>query len=98
MRISLLTLATSTIMFWLAQAAPHHSHHHSSDNDVGSHHNESSTIVPGKHFDRVVIIVFENKDYSTAMKNKYLKSLPSRHNGILDEAHIQCHCKSHQIT
>ncbi|CDH53418.1 acid phosphatase [Lichtheimia corymbifera JMRC:FSU:9682] len=88
MRLSLLTLATSTIMFWLAQAAPHHNHHHhhSSDIDVGSHHNNSSTtIVPGKHFDRVVIIVFENKDYSTAMKNKYLKSLPGRHNGMLDE-------------
>ncbi|KAJ8657330.1 hypothetical protein O0I10_006883 [Lichtheimia ornata] len=70
-------------MFWLAQAAPHHNHHHSSDTDVGSHHNNSSTLVPGKHFDRVVIIVFENKDYSTAMKNKYLKSLPSRHNGVL---------------
>lgn len=97
MRLSLLTLATSTIMFWLAQAAPHHNHHHhhSSDIDVGSHHNNSSTtIVPGKHFDRVVIIVFENKDYSTAMKNKYLKSLPGRHNGMLDEnthTHTQCH-------
>ncbi|KAI7850904.1 phosphoesterase family-domain-containing protein [Circinella umbellata] len=51
------------------------------DNTVTS--SGDSGLVPGKYFDRVVIIIFENKDFETAMKNKYLKSLPSKHNGVL---------------
>ncbi|CAO3596970.1 unnamed protein product [Absidia cylindrospora] len=43
----------------------------------------SSSIVPGQFFDRVVIFIFENQDYSKVMKNKYFASLPKRHNGVL---------------
>ncbi|KAI9494527.1 phosphoesterase family-domain-containing protein [Zychaea mexicana] len=63
--------------------------HHGSDSSSSSksHHSTSSSsesgLVSGKHFDRVVIIIFENKDYETAMENDYFKSLPSRHNGVL---------------
>lgn len=56
----------------------HSSSHHNSTHDSNS---TSSGLVPGKYFDRVVIIVFENKDYDTTMKDKYFKSLPSKHNG-----------------
>ena len=77
----------------------HHHHHHDSDaedttttttmsddNTTASSSSSSSSesgLVPGKYFDRIVIIIFENKDYETAMENKYLKSLPSKHNGVL---------------
>ncbi|KAF7726535.1 hypothetical protein EC973_008666 [Apophysomyces ossiformis] len=40
-------------------------------------------IVPGKHFDRVVIFIFENQKYSVAAKDKYLSSLASRYNGVV---------------
>ncbi|CAO3621712.1 unnamed protein product [Cunninghamella blakesleeana] len=43
----------------------------------------TSSIVHGKFFDRVVIFIFENQDYSKVIKNKYFKSLPKKHNGIL---------------
>ncbi|CDH59504.1 acid phosphatase [Lichtheimia corymbifera JMRC:FSU:9682] len=58
----------------------HSSSHHNSTHDSNS---TSSGLVPGKYFDRVVIIVFENKDYDTTMKDKYFKSLPSKHNGVM---------------
>ncbi|ORZ02466.1 phosphoesterase family-domain-containing protein [Syncephalastrum racemosum] len=75
-------------MCWLVQALPANSTHDTknaiSSNATSSNVTSSDTgIISGKHFDRVFIIVFENKDYSTAMKDKYLKTLPQRHNGVL---------------
>ena len=65
-------------------------HKHDSDTNTSSavHGNKTSSssesgLVPGKYFDRVFIIVFENKDYETAMEIDYFKSLPSKHNGVL---------------
>ncbi|KAI9259579.1 phosphoesterase family-domain-containing protein [Phascolomyces articulosus] len=64
-------------------------HHHSNDStstatsDNSTSSSSASGLVPGKYFDRVVIIVFENKDYETAMDDDYFKSLPNRHNGVL---------------
>ncbi|CAG8522567.1 9767_t:CDS:2 [Acaulospora morrowiae] len=43
----------------------------------------SSTIVPGTYFDRFFLIMFENTNYATAIKNAYLKDLTSRSNGLL---------------
>jgi hypothetical protein len=45
--------------------------------------NVTSSIVPGQFFDRVVIFIFENNDYAKVVKNKYFKSLPKKHNGVL---------------
>ncbi|KAG0178574.1 hypothetical protein DFQ28_006595 [Apophysomyces sp. BC1034] len=44
---------------------------------------ERASIVPGRHFDRVVIFIFENQKYSVAAKDKYLSSLASRYNGVV---------------
>ncbi|KAI8150259.1 phosphoesterase family-domain-containing protein [Fennellomyces sp. T-0311] len=78
MKLSLFALAASSI-FWLAQSLP------TSLDKRAAHDAESSSssLVAGKYFDRVVIIVFENKDYETAMENDYFKTLPNRHNGVL---------------
>ncbi|KAI9320682.1 phosphoesterase family-domain-containing protein [Dichotomocladium elegans] len=54
-----------------------------SPSDTNDTEPAASHLVKGKHFDRVVTIIFENKDYSTAMKDKFLKSLPSLYNGVL---------------
>ncbi|KAI8082864.1 phosphoesterase family-domain-containing protein, partial [Halteromyces radiatus] len=44
--------------------------------------NDSSSLVPGKFFDRVVIFIFENIDYADAANNTYFKSLAPNHNGV----------------
>lgn len=41
----------------------------------------SNAIVPGKNYDRIVTIVFENTDYSTAKSDPYLSTLAQKHNG-----------------
>ncbi|CEP11404.1 hypothetical protein [Parasitella parasitica] len=44
----------------------------------------SSSLVKGKHFDRVVIIVMENQDYKVALKDKFMKGLNKEFgNGVL---------------
>ncbi|KAI8647136.1 phosphoesterase family-domain-containing protein [Parasitella parasitica] len=44
----------------------------------------SSSLVKGKHFDRVVIIVMENQNYDVAFKNKFMKGLNKEYgNGVL---------------
>src|SRR6202158_4304232 len=35
-------------------------------------------LAPGKHFDRVLIIVLENQDYRSAMSNEFFSKLASR--------------------
>ena len=35
-------------------------------------------LAPGKHFDRVLIIVLENQDYRSAMNNEFFAKLASR--------------------
>ncbi|CAO3576031.1 unnamed protein product [Absidia cylindrospora] len=45
-----------------------------------AHH--KSHVVPGKYFDRVVIVIFENIDYDDAHKNPYFASLADKHNGV----------------
>jgi hypothetical protein len=35
-------------------------------------------LAPGKHFERVLIIVLENQDYSSAMKNEFLAKLAAK--------------------
>ncbi|KAG2215554.1 hypothetical protein INT46_000360 [Mucor plumbeus] len=46
--------------------------------------NVSSSIKKGKYFDRVVIIVMENQDYSVAYKDKFLQGLNKEYgNGIM---------------
>ncbi|KAI7847736.1 phosphoesterase family-domain-containing protein [Circinella umbellata] len=98
MKLSLFVLA-ATSLFWLGQALPvvqdttdvsneitvldKRGKNGDSADDSKTSSSSESGLVPGKYFDRVVIIVFENKDYKTAMKNDYLKSLPSKHNGVL---------------
>ena len=67
----------------LDKRGKHDEHDSDSVDDSKTSSSSESGLVPGKYFDRVVIIVFENKDYKTAMKNDYLKSLPSKHNGVL---------------
>ncbi|KAI8368249.1 phosphoesterase family-domain-containing protein [Radiomyces spectabilis] len=47
---------------------------------TGTH--AASDVVPGKHFDRVFIVVFENQDYKTAAKDKFMSSLADRYNGV----------------
>ncbi|KAL0094913.1 secreted acid phosphatase [Phycomyces blakesleeanus] len=42
-----------------------------------------SSIVHGKTFDRVVIIVLENTDFETAAADSYYASLAEKHNGVL---------------
>lgn len=42
----------------------------------------SSELIKGKYFDRVVIIVFENQDYDVAAKDKYLSTLTSKYKGM----------------
>ncbi|CDH56683.1 acid phosphatase [Lichtheimia corymbifera JMRC:FSU:9682] len=39
-------------------------------------------IVPGKDFDRIVIVVFENQDYEDAAADPYYSTLAERHDGI----------------
>jgi hypothetical protein len=39
---------------------------------------KSSALKQGKHFDRVLIIVLENQNYSSAMKDKFLADLASK--------------------
>ncbi|KAI9026425.1 phosphoesterase family-domain-containing protein [Phycomyces nitens] len=43
----------------------------------------TAAIVPGKTFDRVVIIVLENTDFETAAADPYYASLAKKHNGVL---------------
>ncbi|KAG0172521.1 hypothetical protein DFQ28_010626 [Apophysomyces sp. BC1034] len=40
-------------------------------------------LVPGKHFDRVMIIIFENQDYDTAHGDPYYGTLAEKHNGVV---------------
>ncbi|ORZ01357.1 phosphoesterase family-domain-containing protein [Syncephalastrum racemosum] len=40
-------------------------------------------IVKGKDYDRIVIIVFENQDYSDVAKDPYFSTIADNHNGIL---------------
>src|ERR1700682_4930905 len=35
-------------------------------------------VAPGKHFERVLIIVLENQDFSSAMSNEFLAKLATR--------------------
>ncbi|CAO3647672.1 unnamed protein product [Cunninghamella echinulata] len=42
----------------------------------------STQIVPGKHFDRVVIFIFENQDYDDVHADPYFGSLATKHNGV----------------
>jgi hypothetical protein len=39
---------------------------------------KAPVVAPGKHFERVLIIVLENQDYSSAMKNEFLAKLAAR--------------------
>src|SRR6202140_695909 len=39
---------------------------------------KTPVLAPGKHFDRVLIIVLENQDYSSAMSNEFLAKLASK--------------------
>lgn len=72
------------LLYFQTRAEHHPKKHSSSNSNSTDHHGGNSTssgLVPGKYFDRVVIIVFENKDYDTTIKDKYFKSLPKKHNG-----------------
>ncbi|CAO3640732.1 unnamed protein product [Cunninghamella echinulata] len=40
------------------------------------------SIIPGKHFDRVVIFIFENKDFSAVHADPFFGSLATKYNGI----------------
>ncbi|CAG8543108.1 1597_t:CDS:2, partial [Dentiscutata heterogama] len=40
-------------------------------------------IVPGKFFDRIFLIIFENTDYVKAIQQPYLQDLMNRSNGLL---------------
>ncbi|KAJ2963245.1 hypothetical protein NQZ79_g1753 [Umbelopsis isabellina] len=42
----------------------------------------AANIVPGTNYDRIVIFVLENTDYSTAAANPYLSSLAQKHTGV----------------
>ncbi|ORX59702.1 hypothetical protein DM01DRAFT_1381238 [Hesseltinella vesiculosa] len=57
------------IVFQVSQAANTTQHH--------------GGFVPGKYFDRVVIFVFENKYYSSVIKNRHFASLPKKYSGKL---------------
>lgn len=81
MKATFVFAAAASAMCWLAQALPSNSSHSTTTAVSSNATSSDSGVVSGKHFDRVFIIVFENKDYSTAMKDKYLKTLPQRHNG-----------------
>jgi len=39
---------------------------------------KTPVLAPGKHFDRVLIIVLENQDYSSAMRNEFFAKLASK--------------------
>src|ERR1700730_16034649 len=39
---------------------------------------KTPVLAPGKHFDRVLIIVLENQDYASAMSNEFLAKLASK--------------------
>lgn len=43
----------------------------------------SAAAVPGKSFDRVVIIIHENQDYAKVAKDPYFSSIAKNHNGTL---------------
>jgi hypothetical protein len=47
----------------------------------------TSSIVPGSSYDRIVIIVLENTDYSKAKADPYLASLAQKHNGQYNFSH-----------
>ncbi|KAI8092571.1 phosphoesterase family-domain-containing protein [Halteromyces radiatus] len=53
------------------------------DQDKNTTQSFSSGLIPGRFFDRVVIFIFENQDFSKVVKNKYFASLPKKHNGVL---------------
>lgn len=38
-------------------------------------------FVKGKHFDRIVTVVFENKDYEQVVRDKIFSSLATMYNG-----------------
>ncbi|CAG8836657.1 14087_t:CDS:1, partial [Racocetra persica] len=40
-------------------------------------------IVSGKFFDRIVVVVFENTGYTTALAQPYLQDLTNRTTGLL---------------
>ncbi|CAO3619816.1 unnamed protein product [Cunninghamella blakesleeana] len=42
----------------------------------------SRSIIPGKHFDRVVIFIFENNDLLKVQKDPYFGGLAKKYNGI----------------
>ncbi|KAF7727958.1 hypothetical protein EC973_006846 [Apophysomyces ossiformis] len=42
----------------------------------------SKKLIKGKHFDRIVVVVFENQNYEDAAKDPYFSTLAERHNGL----------------
>ena len=42
---------------------------------------KKNKIIPGKDFDRIVIVVFENQDYEDAAADPYYSTLAEKHNG-----------------
>ncbi|KAI8379476.1 phosphoesterase [Radiomyces spectabilis] len=68
---ALLAVASTVTAAPLEARGNHHHNHHK-----GNH------IVKGKHFDRVMIIIFENKDYTTAKNDAYYSNLARLHNGV----------------
>lgn len=51
---------------------------------------KKNKIVPGKDFDRIVIVVFENQDYEDAAADPYYSTLAERHDGNYYYC-AQCH-------
>ncbi|KAL0089393.1 phosphoesterase [Phycomyces blakesleeanus] len=43
---------------------------------------ESSNIVPGKDYDRIVIVLFENQNYADVSKDPYFSTLAAKHKGV----------------
>jgi len=39
---------------------------------------KTPVLAPGKHFDRVLIVVLENQDYFSAMRDQYLSKLAAK--------------------
>ncbi|CAO3615843.1 unnamed protein product [Cunninghamella blakesleeana] len=67
MRLSLFAAATSLLLAYTASAVPV---------------NSENEIVPGKNFDRIVIITMSTADYEDAAKDPYFSSLAKKHNGL----------------
>lgn len=67
MRLSLFSTATSLLLAYTASAVPV---------------NGDNEIVPGKNFDRIVIITMSTADYDDAVKDPYFSSLAEKHNGL----------------